>query len=176
MVNNISQNNYRIQGNRDDSDYQTGVIGGVHIQTVHNDGWTNLMMGLNKAGSDKTRYTTFQGIPDFTDRELSEMYTSEGMGKRIIDLPAKDSIRAWIDTDEKLIKKLKQLKAKQAFRKALSWARLYRGSIIVMVEQGQKDLEKPLSSNPKEIQALRVYSAANIEITTTCRKITKTSH
>lgn len=156
-----------IQGNRDNTDYESGVIGGVHIHNNKNDGWTNLMMGLNKKGSDKTGYTTFSGIPQFTDRELSEMYAAEGMAKRIIDLPAKDSVRAWIDADEKLLKRLKELKAKQAFRKALSWARLYRGSIIVMVFKGDVDLEKPLSSNPKELEGLRVYSAAKIEITTT---------
>lgn len=156
-----------IEGNRDNSDYESGVIGGVHIHNNKNDGWTNLMIGLNKKGADKTRYTSFSEIPEFTDRELSEMYAAEGMAKRIIDLPAKDSVRAWIDADEKLLTKLKQLKAKQAFRKALSWARLYRGSIIVMVFKGDVDLEKPLSSNPKELEGLRVYSAAKIEITTT---------
>lgn len=150
---------------------KSGRIGGVNVESKRTDGWANALMGLGKRGTDKTESTYYNVAPQFEDQELSEMYMGEGLGKRIIDLPAKDSVRAWIevpaDPEEAIINELNRLGAKQAFRKALSWARLYRGAVIVMMEKGgRKDLSKPLSINPQSIMALRVYSAARIECTT----------
>lgn len=148
--------------------YLEGQIGGVTVTTKRADGWMNALTGLGKKGVDKTESTQFGIPPQFTDEELSNLYEGEGMGARIIDLPAKDSIRSWINTPgdpaRKILNELKRLKAPQMFRKALSYTRLYRGAIIVMVEQGVLDLAKPLQKNLKGLSSLRVYSAARIEI------------
>jgi len=162
MVNDIdNRDNFQMQGR----------IGGVNVASNRGDGWANALIGLGKRGIDKTESMVYGTAPEILDQELSEMYLGEGLGKRIIDLPAQDSVRAWISTpgdDEGIIlKELERLGAKQAFRKALSWARLYRGSVIVMVEKGgSKDLSKPMSRNVQGLEALRVYSAARIDLTT----------
>lgn len=150
---------------------KTGRIGGVTVQTKSNDGWANALMGLGKLGTDKTESTFYNTHPEFEDQELSSMYMGEGLAKRIIDLPAQDAVRNWINTsgdpDGIILKELERLGAKQAFKKALSWARLYRGSVIVIIEKGgSKDLSKPLSRNIQGIEALRVYSAARIDLST----------
>ena len=153
----IDQNNQHLEGR----------IGGVTVTTKRADGWMNALTGLGKKGVDKTESTEFGIPPQFTDDELSDLYEGEGMGARIIDLPAKDSVRAWISTPgdptRKLLNELKRLKAPKMFKMALSYTRLYRGAIIVMVEQGVVDLSKPLQKNPKGLSSLRVYSAARIE-------------
>lgn len=151
---------------QDNNQYLEGRIGGVTITTKRADGWMNALTGLGKKGVDKTESTEFGIPPQFTDEELSNLYEGEGMGARIIDLPAKDSIRSWINTPgdptRKLLNELKRLKAPQMFKQALAYTRLYRGAIIVMVEQGVIDLKKPLQKNPKGLSSLRVYSAARI--------------
>ena len=156
-----------ITQNQNEDRLLEGSIGGITVTTKRSDGWANALTGLGKKGVDKTESTEFGIPPQFTDEELSNLYEGEGMGARIIDLPAKDSIRSWISTPgdptRKLFDELKRLKAPQAFRLALSYTRLYRGAIIVMVEKGVMDLKKPLQKNPKELSSLRVYSAARIE-------------
>lgn len=146
----------------------TGKLHGVKVSNVKKDGWNNALIGLGKRNVDKTVTTSFGSAPIFTDSELTHMYMGDGLGKRIIDLKPQDAIREWItvpgDDDEKILTELKRLKAQTAFKKALSYARLYRGSIIVMVEKGVLDLEKPLQKNPKGLVALRVYSAARIQL------------
>lgn len=155
----------------DDNSPLVGRIRGVDIKSNRSDGWYNAISGLGKRGIDKTESIMYGTVPEFTDDELSNMYMGEGIGKRIIDLPAKDAIRSWIDIpgdkDGKIQKELTRLKAKGAFRKALSWSRLYRGALIVIVEKGVKDLAKPLSRNVSEITSLRTYSAARVDVTTT---------
>lgn len=158
---------------QDITDYGGGMSGkirGVQVSSKRNDGWKSLLSGQG-GKSDKTESTFYNTAPSFDDRELSNMYRGEGMAKRIIDLQPNDATREWIsfvdDPQQKLEDELKRLGAKTAFRRAMSWARLYRGSIIVMVEKGVSDLTKPLSATSKGVDSLRVYSAARIEISST---------
>lgn len=145
-----------------------GKVGGVTVSHTKKDGWNNALIGLGKRNTDKTVHTQFGEAPVFTDEELSQMYMGDGLGKRIIDLKPQDAIREWIkipgDPQDKILKELKRLDAQTVFKKALSYARLYRGAIIVMVEPGVVDLSKPMSKNPKAITSLRVYSAARINM------------
>lgn len=147
-----------------------GRVRGVQVSTRRTDGWTNLMAGLGNKNIDKTENSYYGNMPIFQDNELSRMYMGEGMAKRIIDLLPQDATRAWIETPKdptgKLLKELKRLGAKQAFKKALSWSRLYRGAVIVMIEKGAVDLEKPFPKTIKALEKLRVYSAAKIDIST----------
>jgi phage-related protein (TIGR01555 family) len=145
-----------------------GKVRGVTVSEARSDGWANALIGLGKRGSDKTMSTEYGELTYFTDIELSNLYMSEGLGKKIVDTYPKDAIRQWIsidnDEDGKIQAELKRLKAPQIFKKALSWARLYRGSLIVIVEKGVSDLKKPMTNTPKEIESLRVYSAARITV------------
>jgi phage-related protein (TIGR01555 family) len=146
---------------------QPQKVGGVIVQQARSDGWSNVMAGIGRKNADKTTHTHFQEDIPLTDQELSQIYMGDGLAKRIIDLKPKDATRQWItipgDPNEKILKELKRLDAQSMFTKALSYARLYRGSIIVIVEKGAIDLAKPLQKNPKAIQSLKVYSAARIE-------------
>lgn len=147
------------------------TLQGVNIKPgseVRRDSWSNALIGLGKRNIDKTMTTEFGTMTLFTDEELSEMYGGEGLGKRIIDLRPKDATRAWInipsDPDDIILKELKRLDAKATFKKALSWARLYRGAIIVIIEEGATDLTRPLPKKIRGIRGLRVYSAARIDL------------
>lgn len=84
---------------------------------------------------------------------LTTTYRVSWIAKRIIDMPAEDSTRKWYDLntsmDDEDVQDLKRLEAKhsvqQELTNAIRWARLYGGSIAVMVvDDGQDDLSQPL--------------------------------
>ena len=84
---------------------------------------------------------------------LTAMYRESWLTKRIIDTPSEDMTRAWyrlsstVDPDE--IHALRRLEArhsvKQELTNALRWARLYGGSLALMVIRGEEGrLDQPL--------------------------------
>jgi phage-related protein (TIGR01555 family) len=135
---------------------------------LKNDGWTNLLSGLGKRGTDKTESTEFIRDYILIDEELSTLYNGEGLGAKIIDVVANDMTKAgWtINNDEegKIKSEMKRLKATFNLNKALKYARLFRGALIVIVTERGK-LEKPIPTNPGAIKQLRVYSAARVVLT-----------
>lgn len=135
---------------------------------LHNDGWTNLLVGLGKRGTDKTENTEFMEESILEDEELSALYNGEGLGANIVDAVADDMTRAgWeIQNDDngKIREEMKRLKAVYYLNKALKYARLFRGAIVVMITERGK-LSEPLPVNPGAIKQLRVYSAARIHLT-----------
>lgn len=84
---------------------------------------------------------------------LTAMYRSNWICKRIIDMPADDMTRAWYqlssDISEEQQDEFKRLEArhsiKQEIANAIRWARLYGGSMAVMIIRGDEDhLDEPL--------------------------------
>jgi phage-related protein (TIGR01555 family) len=131
------------------------------------DGWKNVLAGLGKKGRDKTESTYFSGFEILDDRMLTEMYIQEGLGTRIIDSVARDMVSSgWtISNDEKNLiqEETRDLKVQKKLMQALVFARLYRGSIVVLITE-RGDLEKPLGQNSGRIKSLKVYSATRIEL------------
>lgn len=84
---------------------------------------------------------------------LTSMYRSNWLCKRIIDMPAEDMTRAWYqlsaDVPEDDRKDLVNLEAKhsveQELANAIRWARLYGGSLAIMIIRGDEEkLDQPL--------------------------------
>ena len=103
---------------------------------------------------------------------LTAMYRESWLTKRIIDTPSEDMTRAWyrlsssVDPDE--IHALRRLEArhsvKQELTNALRWARLYGGSLALMVIRGEEGrLDQPLEQEmllPDCFQGLLVLDRA----------------
>lgn len=135
---------------------------------VRKDGWYNATIGLGKRGFDKNVDTYFQGGLSFSDMELTSIYAENGIGSRIINRPAADSVRRWFsvpdDPENKIINQLSAINAQDAIKKAQSWARLYGGAIIIMNTDDGRLLEEELIVNRvKEIKGLKVFSRPNIQ-------------
>lgn len=113
-----------------------------------NDGWQNLAAGLSVVGRDKTRATTYvTGCNILTDTALNSLYTGDGFGAAIVDIPADDMTREWItieNDDGRIMNELKRIHAESRFNQALKWARLYGGSGIVLGVSNNPVMEKPL--------------------------------
>ena len=92
------------------------------------------------------------GLTADTD-QLTVMYRENWLAMRIIDMPSEDMTRAWYRFSapfpEEDLESLHALEARHSLRQeltnAIRWARLYGGSIALMVLRGEEDrLEEPL--------------------------------
>ena len=111
------------------------------------------------------------GLTSDTER-LTAMYRESWLTMRIIDMPAEDMTRAWYrlsaSLDEADLHALRRLEArhsvKQELTNALRWARLYGGSLALMVIRGEEDrLDRPMDPDrllPGCFQGLLVLDRA----------------
>ncbi len=118
-----------------------------------NDGYSNAAVF---PGDDALLFTagTFvrSGLTSDPDL-LTAMYRESWLTMRIIDMPSEDMTRAWYRLSAALpdaeLHALRRLEArhsvKQEITNALRWARLYGGSLALMVVRGEEDrLDQPL--------------------------------
>ena len=103
---------------------------------------------------------------------LTTAYRENWVAKRIIDMPCEDMTRAWYrlstSLPEEEIHKLKRLEAKHSVKQeianAIRWARLYGGSLALMVIRGEEQrLDLPLDPDillPGCFQGLLVLDKA----------------
>lgn len=103
---------------------------------------------------------------------LTAMYRESWLTMRIIDTPSEDMTRAWYRltcaAGDEEIHALRRLEArhsvKQEITNALRWARLYGGSLALMVIRGEEDrLDRPLDPDlllPDCFQGLLVLDRA----------------
>ena len=103
---------------------------------------------------------------------LTSAYRTSWLAKRIIDMPSEDMTRAWYtlstSLSEEALSDLQRLEArhsvKQEITNAIRWARLYGGSIALMVIRGEEELrDQPLNPDtllPDCFQGLLVLDRA----------------
>ncbi len=136
------------------------------------DGYANAAAFLGD-DSELLSAGTFQRSNLTSDSELlTTAYRESWIVKRIIDMPSEDMTRAWYRLSTGLrpdaIHDLKRLEArhsvKQEITNAIRWARLYGGSLALMVIRGEEDiLEEPLDMDllmPDCFQGLLVLDRA----------------
>jgi phage-related protein (TIGR01555 family) len=141
------------------------------------DGWSNLVSGLNSAKTAKKKYTHHSADVLLSDEELESIYIEDGLGKRIVNLLPSDMFRegwnyTFPDMEELKAKELSDkyaatmeiLEAPQRCKEALQWARLLGGSAILIGVLDGRTMENPL--DPKRIKSfekLRVLDRTEID-------------
>lgn len=145
------------------------IIEGTQNQ-FRQDGYTNM---LNKYGTKQDNSTAYQYIPEThaDDMELVRLYEGNGLFKKIIDRPSEEAVKHGLDIDfgdkdisEYVEDRLDDLKFEARFATAEKWARLYGGSIIVMLVDDGRGLEEPLDWNQvRSIEELRVFERAIVQ-------------
>ena len=60
------------------------------------DGWANVATGLGRSARDKRLGATIQHPVPLSQQELTDLYTGDGIARRICNLPAEDQTRKWI--------------------------------------------------------------------------------
>jgi len=142
-------------------------------QVAHQDGWSNILSGLGSA-ADKSIHTTKDVFELIDDETLTDIYMSEGLGRRIVDIIADDETREWIYFDESkypaatiktINDELTRLSAESTYNEALKWQRLYGGSLIFIGAMDGRVPSEPLRENQiKNIEFLRVIDRTDVDI------------
>lgn len=141
---------------------------------IKNDGWMNLFSGLGTK-ADKKKST--RAVPNgfLFDAELETIYADDGLGARVVDLLPDDMMKqGWhyefenekegVEDYSKTYHKIfKDMHANDKINKALKWARLYGGCLILLgVYDGEK-LDQPLNLNKiKSFENLRIIPRNNV--------------
>lgn len=127
------------------------------------DGFYNAVANI---GYRDKAYETFLGHScPLSDSQISELYTSNGIAKRIVDCVVDDATRGLIETQFATEKELRRLNVRQTISTAGKLARLYGVSIVVaMVDDGKK-LDQPIFAKTiKKISSLVVFDKRQIFI------------
>lgn len=145
------------------------------IRQIKNDGWMNLFTGLGgKADKSKTTKAVPNGF--LMDAELETIYADDGLGARIIDTLPDDMMKqGWryvfenekegMEEQNKIYNHIfKEIKLNDKINKALKWARLYGGALILLGVYDGEPLDRPLNLNKiKSFENLKIIPRNNIE-------------
>ena len=117
------------------------------------DGYTNPASFLGAASPLISSGTFLRSGLSWNQELLTTIYRESWIAKKIIDMPAEDMTRAWYtiagDLSPEDTAALHRLEARHSLRNeianALKWARLYGGSLAVIVLRGEENrLDQPL--------------------------------
>ena len=142
---------------------------------IKNDGWMNLFSGLGTK-ADKKKSTKAVPTGFLFDAELEVVYADDGLGARIVDLLPDDMMKqGWhyeFENEKEGMDKysktydqaFKEIRGNDKINKALKWARLYGGALILLgVYDGEK-LDQPLNLNKiKAFENLKVIPRNNVQ-------------
>lgn len=108
------------------------------------DGFKNVLKGLGSGKDPKTQNIFLPGLV-ITNPIADSLYTFNWLCAKVVDAPVDDSTRKWrniliADADKKkeVEKVYKELDVKGAFNKAMKWARVFGGSVILIIIEGQE--------------------------------------
>ncbi len=109
--------------------------------TLRTDGWENPLMGYG-TWRDKTMAGHYASSARLDDAQLSDLFYTNDLAAKVVEKRASEAFRRGyklekFDTTE-LLKKAKTLGANEKLQEAMTWGRLYGGSLaIIGAEQGQ---------------------------------------
>lgn len=117
-------------------------------------------------GRDSSEYYSYVADADVTDTELVTFYEQNGLFARIIDTPAEEAVKHGFemkDLSDDGIKDfidecLDELDWEETAMQSLKWARLFGGSIAVMMINDGRGVDEPLDwKHIESIDDIRIY-------------------
>lgn len=143
---------------------------GKAVRPYRNDGYANVLnkYGTSQDNSEAYRYERESIVPDM---QLTNLYEGNGLFSKIIDTPAEEALKHGFnlnisnkEIDNFVEEALDDLEWEEKATTAIKWARLYGGSIIVMLIDDGRGLEEPVDwENIRSIDELRVYERAIVQ-------------
>ena len=135
------------------------------------DGYVNM---LNKYGTYQDVTEHYQFVPEMPvpDVVLAANYESNGLFAKIIDTPAEEAVKHGFEleglADNKLEKfameALDELDWEDIAITCIKWARLFGGSMAVMLIDDGRGLEEPLDwKNIRSIEDIRIFDRSRIQ-------------
>jgi phage-related protein (TIGR01555 family) len=142
-----------------------------HGLALVQDGWQNLNTGLGDPTRDK-RKSAALSVTRLSFEDAANLYRGDKYAAKVVDIPAGEMVREWFDVlvekdeskSEDIEKRLKELKAKSAFKQALIWAREFGGAgILIGANDGQTNAALPLDlAKVKSVDFLTVVDKAEL--------------
>lgn len=144
---------------------------GKAVRPYRADGYVNMM---NKYGTSKdtTEGYRFRAEPVVPDELLTMYYEGNGLFAKIIDTPAEEAIKHGFTLestkDQKIedfyTEALDELDWEETAMTAIRWARLFGGSVAVMMINDGRGIDEPLDwRNIRSIDDIRVYDRSVIQ-------------
>lgn len=140
------------------------------VRPFRKDGYINV---LNKYGTSRDNSESYEFVaePVIPDTSLTIQYEDNGLFAKVIDTPAEEAVKHGFDLglkddsiNEFVEDALDALEWEEKAATAIKWARLYGGSIIVMLIDDGRGLEEPVDwNNIRSIDELRVYERAVVQ-------------
>lgn len=135
--------------------------------STRNDGYMNILTGVG-TWRDPTENTAYSPDTLLTQDQLEAIFEGDGVGRRIVEMPAEEMCRGWFDVlmddGEKVLDYLEVFRAQQAFTDAAVWSRLYGGAFAyILLDDGLDDVQQVDLKRIRSvvgIQAFDRYSVA----------------
>ena len=154
---------------RQQEPYGTTIMDKTGVQ-YRQDGYTNM---LNKYGTSQDSSTVYDYTPEAItdDLQLMQLYEGNGLFAKIIDRPSEEAVKHGFNIDygdrditSYVESRMDELELEERFATAEKWARLYGGSVIVMLVDDGRGLEDPIDwRHVKSIEELRVFERAVVQ-------------
>lgn len=134
------------------------------------DGFVNLLTRYGTAEDQSEQYR-FIREDDLPCDLLVQFYEGDGMFAKIIDTPAEEALRRGFtlndisdpNTESFLMNSLEELNWTEVASAAIRWARLFGGSLIVMLIDDGRALDEPLDwKHIKSVDELKVFDRSYI--------------
>jgi uncharacterized protein len=130
-------------------------------EKTREDGWANLITSAGTS-KDANEYGFFNSDKQIDRRQLVDLYRHDGYAKKIIDIPADEMTREWIeiqgDPDGLIINLMRKMKFRKSLNTLRKWSKLYGGAIMVMLIDDGGELNQPLRPGAvKNFVGCRVY-------------------
>ena len=128
----------------------------------------NFVNVMTKYGTsrDSSEYYSYVADADVTDTELVTFYEQNGLFARIIDTPAEEAVKHGFemkdlsddDIKDFIDECLDELDWEETAMQSLKWARLFGGSIAVMMINDGRGVDEPLDwKHIESIDDIRIY-------------------
>lgn len=130
-------------------------VGGLDAFHSRNDGYANILTGTGTR-ADPTVMNTFRPEPRLDPTMLEAIFESDGVGRRIVEMPAEDMTREWLtiagEEGEAVLDVMEEIGAAEAVTEGATWARLYGGAVALFDLDDGLDHQDPI--NPARIRGV----------------------
>lgn len=115
--------------------------------TPREDGYVNVITGVGTF-RDPTTSTFYAPDPMLTQQQLEAIFEGDGIGRRIVEMPAEEMCRGWFevvgDEGQGVLDYLETIRAQQFFTDAAVWSRLYGGALAYILLEDGMDENQPV--------------------------------
>ena len=128
------------------------------------DNWVNGMTNLGTSNS-RINNTSVAYSPLLDSSTLDEMYKSNGIAQKIVNIIVDDAMRGFIEADYDLLKEMNRIKLKQSITEGCYFGRLYGGALIVVFVDDGLELNKPIDyKRVDKIITIRVFDKTQVSL------------